>query len=274
MRLLAAMALSLSLSRAAVAADLGVVPPAEITGSRAVAPQLRVGGSAAALITAGALTLWGASALERSRDDVRGCRWCEPGGFDRWSRDRLRWADPHAASEASDVLLLGVPIASTAAVAWLSWRHGTRVELLEDLSLLAASLLVTDSLTAGVKHASARLRPGPWASGGPRVDGDLHSFFSGHTSRVFAAAAAATQIARLRGRPGWRWLALVSFTAASATGWLRVGADQHWATDVLAAAAVGTAVGWSIPALALGPATRDPAAPRLVPAPGGLALVF
>jgi membrane-associated phospholipid phosphatase len=90
---------------------------------------------------------------------------------------------------------------------------------------------------------------------------------------VFAAAAAATQVARLRGRPGWRWLAVLSFTAAAATGWLRVAADQHWATDVLAGATVATAVGWTVPALAL-KAKPDPAAARLVPAPGGLALLF
>jgi membrane-associated phospholipid phosphatase len=90
---------------------------------------------------------------------------------------------------------------------------------------------------------------------------------------VFAAAAAATQVARLRGRRGWEWVAAAGFTAAAATGWLRVAADQHWATDVLAAAAVGTAVGWAIPTFSLRPVARAGGA-TVVPAPGGFAIVF
>ncbi len=139
---------------------------------------------------------------------------------------------------------------------------------------MAAALAIADPLTTGVKHATGRLRPEAWAAGGPRVEGDLHSFFSGHTSRVFTAAAAATQVTRLRGRPGWKWVAAAGFTAAAATGWLRIAADQHWATDVLAGAAVGTATGFGVPALALRPAQSHRRSVTLVPAPGGLAIQF
>ncbi|HET9554449.1 MAG TPA: hypothetical protein VFP50_15910 [Anaeromyxobacteraceae bacterium] len=43
---------------------------------------------------------------------------------------------------------------------------------------------------------------------------------------------------------------------AAATGWLRVAADRHWATDVLAGAAAGTTVGLVVPLLVLGPDPR------------------
>jgi membrane-associated phospholipid phosphatase len=100
------------------------------------------------------------------------------------------------------------------------------------------------------------------------------SFWGGHSAFLFSVAAGATQVARLRGRTGWKWLALASFAGAAATGWLRVAADRHWATDVLAGAAVGTAVGLSVPLLVMHPAGERGTAVMLVPAPGGLALVF
>ncbi len=246
------------------------------TGEPAVdRPRLRVGKWSAATVAAGALVLWGASEIERANDEVTGCRWCEPGRFDLWVRDELRWGNTASAGKASDVLLLAVPLASAATVASLGAydRAGAR-EIVEDVLVVAAAVLVTDPLTAGVKHAAARLRPQPWAAGGALAENDLHSFFSGHTSRVFTAAAAAAQVTRLRHRPGWKWVAAAGFTAAAATGWLRIGADQHWATDVLAGAAVGAATGFGVATVALRPSDGPRPAVTLVPAPGGFALLF
>lgn len=238
-------------------------------------PHLRVTLGSAATVTGAALTLWGASELEQANDRVTGCRWCEPGRFDRWARGQLRWRGTAGAGKASDVLLLAVPLASASAVASLGLyeRAGAR-EVVEDVLVVGAALLVNDPLTTGVKHATARLRPGPWAEGGARTEEDLHSFFSGHTSRVFTAAAAATQVARLRGRTGWKWVAVVGFGAAAATGWLRVAADAHWTTDVLAGAAVGTATGLGVAAVALRPDDAPAPSITVVPAPGGFAILF
>ena len=99
------------------------------------------------------------------------------------------------------------------------------------------------------------------------------SFWGGHSMLAFSVAAASTQVARLRGRPGWRWLAAVTFAGAAATAWLRVAADRHWLTDVVVGAGVGTAVGLGVPRLVLRPAGGRSTV-TLVPAPGGLALVF
>ncbi len=245
-----------------------VPPPAPEPVLRA--PRLEVGVKRAALVTGAALVLWGAAELERATDEVARCRWCDPPGFDRWSRRELRWSDPGAAGDASDVLMFAVSLGSAAAVAWLAAREADRSEVVEDVFLVVAALAVTDALTRGTQQAAARLRPQAWDAGEPRGDRDLRSFFSGHTSGVFAAATAATQVSRLRGRRGWAWVAASGFTAAAATGWLRVAADQHWATDVLAGAAVGTAIGWAVPSACL---TRAAGA-AVVPAPGGFAIVF
>lgn len=240
-------------------------------------PSLHVDRSGAASILAGGLLLWGANALEQQADDPTRCRWCEPEGVDRLARRTLRWRDTDAAGNASDALFVAVPLGSAAAVAWLAARDGGgRREILEDVLLVAAAVAVADPLTTAVKHGTARLRPQASDAGAPRVQGDLHAFWSGHTARVFTAATAAAQVARLRGRPGWKWVAGVGLAAAATTGYLRVAADQHWATDVLAAAAAGATIGWAVPTFALrAPGSAGRRTPiSLAPAPGGLALRF
>jgi membrane-associated phospholipid phosphatase len=65
-------------------------------------------------------------------------------------------------------------------------------------------------------------------------------------------------------------LALAAFT-----GYLRMGAEQHYLTDVLTGAAVGSLVGWAVPYLFHRP--RNSGAPQpgaLMPAPGGIAIAW
>jgi membrane-associated phospholipid phosphatase len=236
------------------------------------APLLSLDPDATGLLAEAVFAAWGLGTALEARE-VRACRWCEPGGLDLRARKELRWSDPAAAGEISNVLQLAVPLGSATAVAWLAARGGGSREVVEDVLAIAATVALADSLTTAMKHGTARLRPEPWASGRAPGEGDLHSFFSGHTSRVFAAAAAATQVARLRRRPGWRWLAAAAFGASATTAWLRVAADQHWATDVLAGAAASTALGLAVPPLML---RRRAGArgPSIAPAPGGVSIVF
>jgi membrane-associated phospholipid phosphatase len=78
----------------------------------------------------------------------------------------------------------------------------------------------------------------------------------------------------VRGYAGWKWLAAASFVGAAASGYFRIASDNHWLTDVIAGAAVGTGVGLAVPLLVLHPA--DPRKPgvTLIPTPGGLTLLF
>jgi PAP2 superfamily len=236
-------------------------------------PKLEVSKKGAAIVTGTALVLWGAAALQRATDDVTGCRWCEPGQFDRWARDELRWSDTGAAGVASHVGLSLAVAGSAAAVAWQASREGDRREVIEDVFVVLASYAVTSGVTQIVQYATARTRPYAWASGAPTAGRDLRAFFSGHTSGAFAAVAAATQVSRLRGRRGTVWVAAAGFAVAAATGWLRIAADQHWTTDVFAGAAAGTAIGWAVPTFSLRPVARGSAA-KILPAPGGIAIVF
>jgi membrane-associated phospholipid phosphatase len=70
--------------------------------------------------------------------------------------------------------------------------------------------------------------------------GDHASFPSGHASTAFAAASAASQeISYLWPHASHLWTPLL-YTTASLTGLARVYEDKHWASDVLAGAALGT----------------------------------
>lgn len=228
------------------------------------------------LATSGGLLLVaGLISKEQAAITPRACRWCEPGPVDRWARDTLRWSDPTKASQASDLLQVAVPLGAGLTLAILAVREGGGGrEATEDVLAMTEAVAVATTLTTVAKVATARLRPEPWATGATPNVNDLHSFWSGHAATAFSAAAAATQVARLRGRPAWRWLAAVSLVGAAAVGYLRVAGDQHWLSDVLTGAAVGTASGLGVPALVLRPAGGAAPPVTLAPAPGGLALLF
>lgn len=257
-----------------VAAPARATPPADDAApGPAPPPRLTLDVVPALAIAGSALAVWGASALVDANAGVQHCRWCTPPQLDRWARTELRWANPQAAAHASDVLLLTVTLGSTVAVAASAASAGTsRWEIVEDLVAFGEAVVVSQALTAVAKTTALRLRPDAWAAGGASTSTDVHSFFSGHTSATFASAAAATQITRLRGRPAWRWIAVVGFAGAAATGWLRVASDEHWLTDVVAGAAVGTAAGVTVPLLVLRPASAQSPRVTLAPAPGGLAI--
>ena len=67
---------------------------------------------------------------------------------------------------------------------------------------------------------------------------------------AFAAAAAAASILHRRGELHRHKVETVLlFAAAATTAALRVAAHRHFPTDVVAGAALGTAVGWVVPLL-------------------------
>lgn len=248
--------------------------PSSISGI-APRPRLTLNLPAQAAATGGMLLLSGLSQLETKRLAAPACRWCEQPQVDLWARRELRWNDVKTAGTISDVLAVAIS-AGAALTLGLSARAdgaGTR-EVSEDLLVVTEAASVAVLLTQTSKLATGRLRPDAWAGGGTTTPDGRMAFWGGHSAFAFSVAAGATQVARLRGREGWKWLAVVSFAGAAATGWLRVSADRHWLTDVVVGSGVGTAVGLAVPLLVLRPASERTTAVTLVPAPGGLALVF
>jgi membrane-associated phospholipid phosphatase len=265
------------LGRAAAAeADAGIAPPrTPTTPEPEPRPHLTVDLKLHSVATGSLLLLSGVSQLEARHLAASSCRWCEPPQVDRWVRQQLRWTDARAAKTLSSVLFVAIPAGSALTLGLAGRADGAgRREVVEDLLVVTEAASVAVLLTQTSKLAAARLRPDIWASGGHGTTDSRMSFWGGHSAFAFSVAAGATQVARLRGRPGWKWLGVASFAAAAATGWPRVAGDRHWATDVVVGAAVGTAAGLAVPLLAMRPADERGTAVTLIPSPGGLTLLF
>jgi len=123
----------------------------------------------------------------------------------------------------------------------------------EDLTVLAQAVGAASALTNWSKVVFHRPRPyryvGDAAGSGEAAASGL-SFPSGHTSAAFAAAFAYWSIHARRGTARAQAPEIATLVAlATATGVLRVVARQHFPTDVVAGAALGAAVGWTVPRL-------------------------
>lgn len=104
--------------------------------------------------------------------------------------------------------------------------------------LVASSLLINDFVTNKLKDEFQRSRPNEaphnyYFDGG---EGGRHhaSFPSAHTSTAFTFAASVATV--YKDHP---WLPPVSYGMATLVGLSRIYDNQHWATDVMAGAAVG-----------------------------------
>jgi membrane-associated phospholipid phosphatase len=63
---------------------------------------------------------------------------------------------------------------------------------------------------------------------------------SGHTSSMFAVAAAMTASTR---DPA---VGIISYSLAGYMGWAMIDGDHHWASDVIAGALLGQVIGWTV----------------------------
>ena len=257
-----AAALLLALPRAAPAAE----PPLD----------LRLDVPATLGVTGAALGLDLATVLLQKELTPTTCRICGAGRFDTSVRDALRWKDTGAASTASDILGIGTPALAAGALALAGLSAGGARTAAEDLLITGEAVSVAILATQIAKFSFGRLRPDAWAAPGASQGPSARvSLWSGHTGAAFAAAVAAGTVARLRGYRSWPWILGLGLAGAAATGWLRIAADRHWATDVLAGAAAGSAVGYGLPVWLHGRREGDRATGlRLEILPNGLAGTF
>lgn len=121
-----------------------------------------------------------------------------------------------------------------------------------DLPVWGEAAAVSIAVNQVVKHLTHRTRPYAEFCE-PQRDSELcveevHlSFYSGHTSSALVAAVAAGTIADLHHLRSRTWVWGTGLTLATTTGVLRVAADRHYATDVIAGAVAGGLAGWLIP---------------------------
>lgn len=165
-------------------------------------------------------------------------------------RDALTNWNPQMAENSDFILggLLALPMASLAS-------EEVREQAGAYLFMYGEVLVSTGLMTAAIKGWTERARPYVYNNEVPleeRIDDDsMRSFVSGHTALAFGAASfMSTTYMDLHPDDPLRWVVLAgTFSAAGVVGYMRVESGQHFPTDVLAGAALGTAIGWAIPAL-------------------------
>ncbi len=198
------------------------------------------------------------------------CHWCAPPGIDVAVRNALVWKDHERTADTLSTVIDAVVPGAAATYLLLSANAGGdfnagMVDTLLVTEAAAAALLVNQV----VKLLVGRQRPYAFFGndvGYARSEDNL-SFYGGHTSFAVSVAAATVTVAAMRGYAGVGIAAGVGFTLATAVGYLRIAADQHYLTDILVGTAMGGLLGWAIPwvfhspspAPATGSALRAPA---------------
>lgn len=197
------------------------------------------------------------------------CRWCEPNAFDAGIRTALRWDRVHAANTLSNLTgYLGNPALAISVLGGSAngdWRR-----FYDDVTPVLQAGIVSGVLNWIGKAIAVRRRPFAAFKATPvRAKHDYNtSFFSGHTALAFSMATSSGTVASLRGYRSATALWIGGLTLATATGYLRIAGDAHYATDVIAGAVIGGAIGVAIPllfhhdVLTDEPATPRQAAPR------------
>ncbi len=120
-------------------------------------------------------------------------------------------------------------------------------------TMYAETVLIANGIKEWGKLLVNRARPYMYYDGYPQdkvEDGDWNcSFPSGHTTMAFAGAAFTTMV-YCRYFPDSKWnyaVAGVSFGFAALTGCLRMASGNHFFTDVLTGALIGTICGFAVP---------------------------
>ncbi|MEO8182497.1 MAG: phosphatase PAP2 family protein [Deltaproteobacteria bacterium] len=186
------------------------------------------------------------------------------GGFaiDELARTALRFHTPSARRWARDASDIGITITTSwpffDALVVAGWyRHSPEVGVQQ--ALISAEVL---AVTAGVQQlvglAVSRERPYGRECGGELpantrdclVRDRYNSFYSGHSSHSFAAAAVNCMhraYVPLYGGAADDWACAGTFGIAVTTALLRVATDVHYVSDVAIGALIGTTTGLMLP---------------------------
>ena len=151
-------------------------------------------------------------------------------------------------------------------------------------TMYVETMLIANGIKEWAKLLVYRTRPYMYFDGYPQdkvADGDWNcSFPSGHTTLAFAAAAFTTMVYwNCFPDSNWKYVvAGVSFGLAAVTGGLRMASGNHFLTDVLIGAVIGTTCGFLVPYLhtLIGgdKKERRPGTPQPSISPAGLSITY
>lgn len=181
------------------------------------------------------------------------CRWCRSNGFDTGLRNAGKWDDVERADFVSNLTgYLGSPLYATGMLVLTTVDERDLRRWFDDVVPVMQAGIVTGMLNQTFKLLFVRRRPFAEFNGRSvqKRKGDVNtSFFSGHSGLAFAMAASSGTVASLRGYRSAPAIWAGGLTLAVTTGYLRIAADAHYTTDVLAGAFIGSAIGVAIPLL-------------------------
>jgi len=175
------------------------------------------------------------------------CAPCDPAslpGVDRWA---LRPVSATVGA-ASNLALIGV----AGSAAFLSVYGLAGAQARGNAAVLANSVAWTAATTGWLKVIVRRKRPVLYTSDATAAatdKGNQESLPSGHASVAFAAATTYWMLARRERLPHRTRNTILLYAGAVGVAALRVAAGKHFPTDVLAGAALGSAVGWVVPTI-------------------------
>jgi membrane-associated phospholipid phosphatase len=252
------------------------VPPGHVE----LVPELHVNRWLSGSLVVAGIGLWiTADAVDSFTP--RSCRLlCEPGtvnGFDSDLRQALRWDDPAVASHLSDVSAFVIaPLVGFGGLALAAWHDDRIGNWLDD------GLVVAEAATAAIvfnklivlSFGRARPRTHYAAPDSPNLTSKdaFESFFSGHTTLAVGLTLSAAVVAQRRHYRAAPWLWGGAVAVSVFTGWMRIAADHHYATDVLTAMAVTSGFALAVPFFHA--TTRKPVEVSLVPLDDGGQLVL
>jgi len=194
-----------------------------------------------------------------------GGRWSGRNSFDEDARDTFKLKSPSAqqqARDASDILLMALTNQLAIDAIVVAWWGYDRPAITWQMTLMDIEVLTINAAVNGiVAGLVARERPYAEAQCARRnIDQQTgeclgarryRSFFSGHTSTAFAAAGLTcmhhAHMPLYGGGAGEAAVCGGALAAAAAVGSMRVLSDQHWVSDIVVGAAVGSTLGFGLP---------------------------
>ncbi|MDL2229605.1 phosphatase PAP2 family protein [Treponema sp. OttesenSCG-928-L16] len=137
--------------------------------------------------------------------------------------------------------------------------------------MYAEAFLLTHGTKDLLKYFVARNRPYTYSGGIPSGEEDdyFNSFPSGHTAYAFLGATFLS-VTFSAEYPDSKWKIPIiagSYTIAAGVGMMRIFSGNHFLTDVLTGACIGSLYGWLIPRLHL---RKDGTGVSFQPLPGGM----
>jgi len=192
-------------------------------------------------------------------------RWTTRNGFDEEARDTFLLKAPSAqqqARDASDILLIALTNQLAIDSVVVAWWGYDRPSITWQMSLMDIEVLTINAAVNGVVAGLVgRQRPyGDEQCARRPVERQTaeclgrrryRSFFSGHASTAFAAAGlTCMHHAHMPLYGGGSAEAVAcggALTAAAAVGSLRVMSDQHWVSDIMIGATIGSTLGFGLP---------------------------